>query len=186
MKAAAYGERTNAATAFVSTNSICQGLQVPILWPAIFNTGHQIVFAHTSFKWTNLASNNAGVTVAIVGISSTPQPIKRLFSVSEDGSVQERQVDYINAYLVPGRVNSVEQERRPISSVSPMLFGNMPRDGGAFVLDGEERARVLMQHPELERFVRPYMGSEQMIQENLGGACGLRTTMRLMRSNTPT
>ena len=78
--------------------------------------------------------------------------------------MQERQVDYINAYLVPGRVNSVEQERRPISSVSPMLFGNMPRDGGAFVLDGEERARVLMQHPELERFVRPYMGSEQMIQ----------------------
>ncbi|MCP2936535.1 hypothetical protein NK983_28020, partial [Salmonella enterica subsp. enterica serovar Typhimurium] len=92
-----------------------------------------------SFKWTNLASNNAGVTVAIVGISSTPQPIKRLFSVSEDGSVQERQVDYIDAYLVPGRVNSVEQERRPISNVSPMLFGNMPRDGGAFVLDGGER-----------------------------------------------
>jgi hypothetical protein len=58
----------------------------------------------------------------------------------------------------------VEQERRPISAVSPMLFGNMPRDGGAFVLDGEERARVLMQHPELVRFVRPYMGSEQMIQ----------------------
>lgn len=164
MKAAEYGERTKAATAFVSTNSICQGLQVPILWPAIFGTGHQIVFAHTSFKWTNLASNNAGVTVAIVGISSTPKPIKRLFSVSADGSVQERQVDYINAYLVPGRVNSVEQSRRPISAVSPMLFGNMPRDGGAFVLDGAERAHMLMQYPELGRFVRPYMGSEQMIQ----------------------
>ncbi|TDM06108.1 MAG: lactate dehydrogenase [Ideonella sp. MAG2] len=164
MKAAAYGEHTNAATAFVSTNSICQGLQVPILWPAILHTGHQIVFAHTSFKWTNLASNNAGVTVAIVGISSRPRPIKRLFSISEDGSVQERQVDYINSYLVPGRSNPVEQERRAISAVSPMLFGNMPRDGGAFVLDGEERAHVLRQYPELERFVRPYMGSEQMIQ----------------------
>ena len=164
MKAAEYGERANAAAAFVSTNSICQGLQVPILWPAIFDTGHQIVFAHTSFKWSNLASNNAGVTVAIVGISSTPHPIRRLFSVSEDSSMQERQIDYINAYLAPGRVNSVEQERRPISAVSPMLFGNMPRDGGAFILDGEERARVLIQHPELERFVRPYMGSEQMIQ----------------------
>ncbi|WP_073660425.1 class I SAM-dependent DNA methyltransferase [Pseudomonas aeruginosa] len=164
MKAAAYGEHADAATAFVSTNSICQGLQVPILWPAIFGTGHQIVFAHTSFKWTNLASNNAGVIVVIVGISPKPKPIKRLFSLSEDGSVQERQVDFINAYLVPGRVNSVEQARRPISAVSPMLFGNMPRDGGAFVLDGEERAHVLMRHPELARFVRPYMGSEQMIQ----------------------
>lgn len=164
IKAAEYGRHTNAVAAFVSTNSICQGLQVPILWPAIFATGHQIAFAHTSFRWANLASNNAGVTVAIVGISAKPQPIKRLFSVGEDGAVQERHVDYINAYLVPGRVNSVEQARRPIFGVSPMTFGNMPRDGGAFILNGEERARVLTQYPEVERFVRPYLGSEQMIQ----------------------
>lgn len=164
MKAADYGVRANSVAAFVSTNSICQGLQVPILWPAIFDTGHQIMFAHTSFKWANLASNNAGVTVAIVGIGAKPQAVKQLFSVGEDGSVQERQVDYINAYLVPGRVNSVEQARRPISGASPMLFGNMPRDGGAFVLDGEARASVLKQYPEIERFVRPYLGSEQMIQ----------------------
>jgi hypothetical protein len=164
MNAAAYGQRTKAAAAFVSTNSICQGLQVPILWTPIFGTGHQIAFAHTSFKWANLARNNAGVIVVIVGISSTPQPKKRLFSVSEDGSVQERQVDHINAYLVPGRVNSVEQARRPISGVSPMLFGNMPRDGGAFILSGEERARVLAHYPEIAHFIRPYLGSEQMIQ----------------------
>jgi hypothetical protein len=55
---------------FVSTNSICQGQQVPILWPLIFKTGHEIAFAHTSFKWANLASHNAGVTVVIVGISN--------------------------------------------------------------------------------------------------------------------
>ena len=164
MKAAEYGQQTDTVAAFVSTNSICQGLQVPILWPAIFATGHHIAFAHTSFKWANLASNKAGVTVAIVGISAKPPAIKRLFSVDEDGSLQERRIDYINAYLVPGRVDSVEQARRPISSVSTMTFGNMPRDGGAFVLDGEERARILTQYPELERFVRPYLGSEQMIQ----------------------
>ncbi|MGB7989215.1 MAG: DNA methyltransferase, partial [Candidatus Methylophosphatis roskildensis] len=164
MKAAEYGQQTDTVAAFVSTNSICQGLQVPILWPTIFATGHQIAFAHTSFRWANLASNNAGVTVAIVGISAKPPATKRLFSVDEDGLVQERHIDYINAYLVPGRVDSVEQARRPISSVSPMTFGNMPRDGGAFVLDGEERARMLTQYPELERFVRPYLGSEQMIQ----------------------
>lgn len=164
MKAANYGVCTNSVAAFVSTNSICQGLQVPILWPTIFDTGHQIVFAHTSFKWTNLASNNAGVTVAIVGIGTKPRTVRRLFSVGDDSSVQERQVDYINAYLVPGRINSVEQARRPIFGTSPMLFGNMPRDGGAFVLDGETRTEVLKQHPEVERFIRPYLGSEQMIQ----------------------
>lgn len=164
MKAADYGKHTRSKTAFVSTNSICQGLQVPILWPAIFETGHQIVFAHTSFKWANLASHNAGVTVAIIGISANPQAIKYLFSIDENGLVQERQTDYINAYLAPGRVDSVTQARKPISEVSPMLFGNMPRDGGAFVLNGDERAAVLDQHPEISKFVRPYLGSEQMIQ----------------------
>ena len=61
MKAAEYGMRTQASAAFVSTNSVCQGEQVPILWPLIFATGHVVTFAHTSFKWSNLASHNAGV-----------------------------------------------------------------------------------------------------------------------------
>lgn len=164
MKAADYGKNTSAAAAFVSTNSICQGLQVPILWPTIFETGHHIIFAHTSFKWTNLASNNAGVIVAIIGIGAKSKSPRRLFSVADDGFVVERQVDFINAYLVPGRTNSIEQSRRPISEISPMLFGNMPRDGGGFVLDGEERRRVLKLFPEIYRFIRPYLGSEQMIQ----------------------
>lgn len=164
MKAADYGKSTNAAAAFVSTNSICQGLQVPILWPTILDTGNNILFAHTSFKWTNLASKNAGVIVVIVGIGAKSKVSRRLFSISEDGLVVERQVDYINAYLVPGRTNSIEQSRRPISETSPMLFGNMPRDGGGFVLDGQEKQDVLKKFPEIHRFIRPYLGSEQMIQ----------------------
>lgn len=54
MKAADFGTKTDAATAFVSTNSICQGRQVATLWPLIHATGHEISFAHTSFKWANL------------------------------------------------------------------------------------------------------------------------------------
>ena len=82
MKAADYGTCTNASSAFVSTNSICQGQQVPILWPLIFRTGHEIHFAHTSFKWANLASHNAGVTVAIVGLSNHPGRTRRLVTVA--------------------------------------------------------------------------------------------------------
>lgn len=70
IKAAEYGTHTNAVAAFVATNSICQGQQVPYLWPLIFQNGYEIAFAHTSFKWSNLASNKAGVTVVIVGIST--------------------------------------------------------------------------------------------------------------------
>jgi hypothetical protein len=85
MKAATYGTKTDAATAFVSTNSICQGRQVATLWPLIHATGHEISFAHTSFKWANLASHNAGVTVAVVGISTRPTTLRRLFSIADDG-----------------------------------------------------------------------------------------------------
>ena len=35
-----------------------------------FRLGGGLTFAHRSFKWTNLASHNAGVTVAVVGISN--------------------------------------------------------------------------------------------------------------------
>jgi hypothetical protein len=40
MKAADYGAKTSSSTAFVTTNSICQGVQVPILWPLLFATGN--------------------------------------------------------------------------------------------------------------------------------------------------
>lgn len=164
MKAADYGTRTAAAAAFVSTNSICQGQQVPILWPLIFETQHEIAFAHTSFRWANLASHNAGVTVAIVGISARPANPRRLFSMSDEGALIAREVGYINAYLIAGPNTLVEQARSVISGASPMLFGNMPRDGGSFILSGEERARLLKVYPDLNPFIRPYFGSEEMIQ----------------------
>ena len=90
MKAADYGNHTNAVASFVSTNSICQGEQVPILWPLIFQTGHEIAFAHTSFKWANLASYNAGVTVAVIAISNHAGKLRHLFSVADDGGVVAR------------------------------------------------------------------------------------------------
>lgn len=164
MKAAHYGRHTNSATAFVSTNSICQGQQVPILWPLIFKMGHQISFAYTSFKWANLAAYNAGVIVVIVGFSNNAAPHKRLFSYEEDGNLIEKKTENINAYLVAGKNAEIEQLRIPISEVSPMLFGNMPRDGGHFILTGDQRSQALKQYPEIEKFIRPYLGSEQMIQ----------------------
>jgi hypothetical protein len=167
LKAADYGTRTNTIAAFVSTNSICQGQQVPILWPLIFDTGHEIAFAHTSFKWANLASHNAGVTVAIIGIGREPGRARRIFTINDEGALIERSVGYINAYLVAGPNTLVEQTRNPISSASQMLFGNMPRDGGNFILSGSERNVLLRQYPELDRFIRPYLGSEEMIQGKL-------------------
>jgi hypothetical protein len=167
MKAADYGTHTRTSVAFVATNSICQGLQVPILWPLIFDTGHQISFAYTSFKWANLASHNAGVTVAIVGLVREPKGARRIFAANDDGGIVERSVPYINAYLVAGSNSLVDQARHPLSNVSPMLFGNMPRDGGNFILNCDERQSVLQKYPVLRPYIRPYLGSEEMIRGKL-------------------
>ncbi len=146
MKAADYGIHTSAVSAFVSTNSICQGQQVPILWPLIFQTRHEIVFAHTSFKWANLASHNAGVTVAIVAISNHTGPIRKLFSVAEDGETVVKEAKNINPYLVDGPNAFVEQARNSLFNLSKMLFGNMPRDGGNLVLSANDRSEILSKY----------------------------------------
>lgn len=164
LKAADYGAHENCSAAFVATNSICQGLQVPILWPIIFDLGLEIAFAHDSFRWANLAAKNAGVSVVIVGISQRVKGARKLFSIADDGAQLEREADHINAYLIPGEDAFVEQARTPKFGQSQMLFGNMPRDGGNLILSNEERNNAVKAYPELAHFLRPYLGSEEMIQ----------------------
>ena len=163
MKAADYGTKTNAAAAFVSTNSICQGQQVPILWPLVFDTGNKIAFAHTSFKWANLASHNAGVTVVIVGIASQTGKMRRLFSIADDGTNLEKQVDFINAYLVPGANVIVEKVTRPLSDQAEMDFGSKPVDGGYLFLDSQEKEQLIQKAPQSQGFIRNFSNSEEFI-----------------------
>jgi hypothetical protein len=163
MKAADYGTKTNAASAFVTTNSICQGQQVSILWPTIFATGHEIEFAHTSFKWANLASHNAGVTVAIVGISNHAGKTRRLFSIADDGSLLSKDAEYINAYLVPALNLFVEPISTPVNGLAPMMFGNMPRDGGHLLLSIEEQENIVESHPHSKQYLKDFVGSEDAI-----------------------
>lgn len=168
MKAADYGTQTNAAAAFVSTNSICQGQQVPILWPLVFGTGHEIAFAHTSFKWANLASNKAGVTVVIVGISNQPHSVRRIFSIASSGEVLVKGVDHINSYLVAGQDIELQKSASPLTQVTPMDRGDSAIDGGGLLLDGNEAAEFRNQNPEAyEEFIRAYLGSEELINGKL-------------------
>jgi hypothetical protein len=163
MKAADYGTHTPTSAAFVSTNSICQGQQVPILWPLIFATGNEIAFAHTSFKWANLASYNAGVTVVIVGMASHLNGSRSLFSVSEDASVIVKEAGYINAYLVAGKEVIVEKSAKPLTNVSEMSFGSKPVDGGNLLLSLDELDSLGLSEQDSKRFIRPIVGSEEFI-----------------------
>lgn len=164
IKAADYCVRTSSVAAFVSTNSICQGLQVPVLWPAIFDSGCQIEFAHTSFRWANLASHNAGVTVAIIGISTQPRSPRRLFSLNDSGHVVERQCAYINAYLAAGESVIVEKASQPISTRSEMTFGNTPIDGGYLLLSRSERDALQLTRAQQDRLIRRILGSAELIR----------------------
>ena len=138
MKAAAYAQHTMADAAFVSTNSVCQGRIVSILWPKLFETGAVIHFAHTSFKWANLASHNAGVTVAIVGLTRSTDKRRYLYEISNDGEAIVRGVSNITPYLTTGENIVVKGRRASISSLHEMAFGNMPVDGGNLLLSSDE------------------------------------------------
>lgn len=168
MKAADYGVKSNAAAAFVSTSSICQGQQVPILWPLVFGTGHEIFFAHTSFKWANLASHNAGVTVVIVGISKNTGTERRLFSErvknTDDSALEVKKNSNINAYLIGAPNIIVTPISRTPADRAPMVWGNKPTDGGNLSLTSDEKLDLLSQNPEAKKFIRPYFGAAEYIR----------------------
>lgn len=163
LKAADYGKCTLSSSAFVATNSICQGQQVSVLWPEIFSTGVEISFAYTSFKWANLASHNAGVTVVIVGISTSPRATRRLYFTMGDGSVECKQVDNINAYLVAAPNIEVQPASKPINKLAPMNFGNHPYYARALILSNDEVNHLIAESPEARRFIRPLYGSKEFI-----------------------
>ena len=164
MKAADYGLHTDCTAAFVSTNSICQGQQVPILWPAILATGHHISFAHTSFKWANLASHNAGVTVAIIAISNMPSQTHRLYSLNAGGEAVMKEVENINAYLVAAPNVTVRKAGKPLNGCAKMSFGNKPVDGGNLLLNAAEVEALGLTPDQKARFIRRIYGSAEFIQ----------------------
>ena len=162
MKAADYGTKTNSVAAFVSTNSICQGQQVPILWPLVFSTGCEIIFAHTSFEWKNLASNNAGITVAIIGLATTSNRVRLLFSLDEEKNVIVKQVANINAYLVPAQNIIVTKQSKSLSNLDEMNFGNKPVDGGYLLLSSDEVDELALSSADKKLFIRRIYGSAEL------------------------
>ncbi|MBR7945397.1 class I SAM-dependent DNA methyltransferase [Burkholderia cenocepacia] len=165
LKAADYATKAEAMSAFVTTNSISQGEQVPILWPLIYERGRDISFAHTSFKWQNLASNNAGVTVVIVGLCAKSKIGKRkLFTVDDQGLAVAREVENINAYLVPAPGIIVAPKSKPLGDKASMLWGNKPTDGGNLSLTSAEKHKMLQAEPTVAPYLYRYYGSKEFIR----------------------
>ncbi|RNF87952.1 class I SAM-dependent DNA methyltransferase [Pseudomonas putida] len=161
IKAANYIAEKNAKYAFVATNSICQGEQVAYLWPRVFQHGLEIAFAYTSFKWSNFAKNNAGVTCVIVGVRNKADNIKLLFTQDSYKIVKN-----INPYLIEGKDVFVRRTSQVLSEFPPMVIGCMARDGGNLILKPEERDAIVKQYPQSKPLFRKLYGTQEFIDGN--------------------
>jgi hypothetical protein len=157
LKGAKYIHGTDAALAFVSTNSISQGEQVGYLWPRILGQ-IEIGFAHQSFKWTNNAKGNAGVTCVVVGIRNIGNEPKILFYKSTS-----RIVKNISPYLLDGGDIIVHRTKHPISKIPKMVMGNMARDGGNLILSKEEAVKLKKDFPESLPLIRELYGAYEFL-----------------------
>lgn len=164
LKAAQYSEYCTSKAAFVSTNSICQGGQVPLLWPLIFSRGNKILFAHTSFLWKNLAAHNAGVTVAIVGFGRSNGEKRQIYSQDKSGKTSMRDVDNINAYLIAGKDIIVEKSSTPMSGQPRMSLGNQPYEGSNLILDQYEFDEINISSSVKKKFIKEFYGSSEFIR----------------------
>lgn len=153
-------------SAFVSTNSICQGEQVYNLWSKLNKFNIQIYFAYTSFKWINNAKYNAGVTCCIIGISSNKEKVcKYIYSESTKNEAKN-----INAYLLDANDIYINRQQKPISQLPTIVFGSMPRDGGFLALEPSEKIKIVSSYPQSEKLIKKYMGSAEFIR-NLQRYC---------------
>lgn len=159
LKGARYVADSRAELAFVTTNSVSQGDHVGLMWPTIFTENVEIAFAHQSFRWTNQARGNAGVTCAIVGLSARPAT-ERLLFVGD----RAQRVANIGPYLLPTAHNTIVHQRpRPLSDLPAMVFGSKPTDGGHLNLTEAERDAMLAEDSRADEFIRRYAGATEML-----------------------
>lgn len=159
IKASAYIKNNpTIPVAFVSTNSICQGEQVGVLWPYLLSKGVKIRFAYRTFKWNNEGRGVAAVHCVIVGFGLL-DPKERLIFDTE-----AKQVNNINPYLIDAQDIFISKRTSPLSSVPPMNYGSMPIDNGHLILSEDEKNELLNECKNNQKYVFQYMGGEEFIK----------------------
>jgi hypothetical protein len=172
LKAGEYVHNSHAKIAFVATNSITQGEQVPQLWPALFDKfGLELDFAHRTFAWGSDARGKAHVHVIIVGLSRAvdEKVSKRLFTyrLGEQDPVESRHAS-LTAYLFGGETVAnrhllVRRTTVPLEPRPELRVGSKPVDGGHLILDRVERDDLVSRHPEASQYIRPFVGGHELI-----------------------
>ena len=159
---AKYIKSSKAKYAFVTTNSICQGEQVGVLWPEIYKNDLNIFFAHKSFRWNNNAKYNATVTCVIVGVCDKAEKTKKL--LFDNGHSSE--VALINPYLMSSSETIVYKKTQDPEGLPKLCFGCMPYDDKKnkyLRLEEYEKKKLLDEYPQAQPLIRKIYGSEEFI-----------------------
>jgi len=150
------------SSAFVSTNSINMGEQVSIFWPYLFENNQEIFFTHPSFKWSNNATNAAGVTVVIIGI----RKIKKTGNKYIFQGKIKNQVNNISPYLTEGNNLIIKPRREPMSNLPEMIRGSQPTDDGNLIFNEIEYYSFIKEYPESKPLFKKYMGASDFLKNN--------------------
>nr|WP_311201331.1 DNA methyltransferase [Corynebacterium sanguinis] len=151
--------------AFVTTNSITQGDQTARLFGPIFDAGWRIKFAHRTFTWDSEAPGKAAVHCVIIGFDRGRNTRPHLWDYphAKSGPVELVVEQAINAYLVDGPNVLVTKRSTPLSPALPQVeYGSKASDGGYLTVQEKEFAKVT-QDPVMRKYLRPYIGSEELI-----------------------
>ncbi len=155
---AKYIEGYNSRCAFVSTNSICQGEQVALIWPNILNDKIEIDFAHQSFKWTNNAKGNAGVSVIILSLRNNSNNQKFIYINNI-----EKKVSNINPYLIDYTNLIIVGREKSISNLPELSYGSMPNDGGFLLLDSLEKNEIIINDENSKKIIKKFLGANEFM-----------------------
>lgn len=148
--------------AFVTTNSVTQGEQVPILWPKILDLNVEIGFAHKSFKWANNARDKAAVSCVIIGLRSVSPLPKKIYS-----HLYNLTANNINPYLIDYENLIIDKQRKQLSAIKPMLFGSKLVDGGHLILTDKERSDLIRKSPNADKFIKRLYGADEFVKGNI-------------------
>lgn len=155
---------TNAHVAFVSTNSITQGEQVPVLWPILIEKGIEIIFAYRSFVWSaeTKSQNTAKVHCVIIGFKDKNSKLvspKYIFTNKGKDEVKQ-----INPYLVEGTNCIITNRTKPLSNITKMSYGSMPIDDGHLILNKEDVETLLRENENNKKFIKKYAGGQEILK----------------------
>jgi len=172
--------------ALVATNSISQGEQVGTLWESLFRRGVRIHFAHRTFQWENEARGKAAVHCVIIGFGLKEPSVKVIFDYATIKSEPHAAIaKNINPYLVDAPDVLLPSRSDPRPGIPQIKKGSQPTDGGHLILTDDERRNFLSIEPGASKWLRPYMGGDELIASNHRWCLWLKETLPIDLKGLP-